>query len=121
MNRHTGEESAPLIKNILIELFLIGWKGEFRDLRREVEKKLGHKVHSTFVFRPLHDLQRELVVTCRYEEGVLPPGLTENQKKFTHVGKMLWQAVTTLCLWCGSTDGAMTESGENLCHRCEGD
>ena len=121
MNRHVGEESAPLIKDILLEMFAVGWKGEFRDLRKAVEDRLGHKVHSTFVFRPLMELEKERVVRCAYSGNVHTDDMTENQKKFTHNGKMLWQAVMTLCLWCGSTDGTMTPSGENLCTRCEGD
>lgn len=88
MNRHVGEESASRVREILVDLFASGYKATFADLRRKVEEVLGHRVHSSFVARPLAELQRESIATCRYETG-------------TH----LWQVTQNLCTWCGSSEG----------------
>jgi hypothetical protein len=86
VNKHTGEQSAPLIKPMLIELFASGWKGEFRDLRKKVNEQLGHQIHPTFIFRPLMELQRDRVVHCSPLTG--------------H-----WQLATVSCSNCGGVRG----------------
>lgn len=86
MNRNVGQESAHLIKDLMVRLFELGFKGEFRELRKKIEEQLGHRVHSTFVFRPLLEMQTERIVHCSSLTG--------------H-----WQAATVTCTWCGASRG----------------